>query len=314
MLDLQLGRGQRHFLDIDSLSLVELSRILEAAQMLKLDPRNDLLRHKMLAAIFEKPSTRTRASFSAAVYQMGGSILSMSVAEMQLGRGESIADTARVLSGYADLILLRTDDAAKLLEWARHARVPVINGLTNESHPCQIMADVLCLQECKGDFAGLRVAWSGAGNNMAASWVHAAVKFGFALHLACPEELPLASEVIEWAHQQGGDIALFDSSAEAVAGCDCIVTDVWVSMGDIEGDFGGGTDKFRHNFLRPYQVNEALMGYAKSDAIFMHCLPAHRGEEVESAVIDGVQSVVWQEAENRLHVQKAIMLWCLNLL
>ena len=301
-----LRSGYRHFLNIDSMSLDDLQIILDGAVRLKGFPYHDILRHRQLAAIFEKPSTRTRASFASAMNQLGGGILTMTSDEMQLGRGETIADTARVLSRYVDLIMLRTDDEAKLLELAEYSSVPVINGLTDRTHPCQIMADIMCMSEHLGGVEGKVVAWSGDGNNMAVSWVQAAVKFGFVLHLACPDGLGVDVSVLDWARDSGGAIIEFDSAGGAVDGVDCVVTDCWVSMGD---DAGG-----RDNLLRPYAVDEALMGRAKSGAIFMHCLPAHRGEEVTDGVMDGKGSVVWDEAENRLHVQKAIILWCLGLL
>ncbi len=299
-----LRLGYRHFLNIDSMSLDDLQVILDGAVRLKASPYHDILRYRQLAAIFEKPSTRTRASFASAMNQLGGGILTMTSDEMQLGRGETIADTARVLSRYVDLIMLRTDDEAKLLELAEYSEVPVINGLTDRTHPCQIMADVMCMSEHLGDVRGKVVAWSGDGNNMAVSWIQAAVKFGFVLHLACPDGLGVDASVLDWARDSGGDIIEFSSAGAAVDGVDCVVTDCWVSMGD---DAGG-----RDNLLRPYAVDEALMGRAKGGAIFMHCLPAHRGEEVTDAVMDGKGSVVWDEAENRLHVQKAIILWCLG--
>jgi ornithine carbamoyltransferase len=216
-----------------------------------------------------------------------------------------MADTARVLSRYVNAIMMRTNHAEKLADLARHATVPVINGLTDSSHPCQIMADVMTLQEKKGPVADTVVAWSGDGNNVSVSWVHAAVRFGFALRLACPEALPPPPAVLDWARREGGRVSLTHEPDEAVAGADCVVTDTWVSMG-VEANVN------RHNLLAPYRVDERLMAKAKPDAIFMHCLPAKRGEEVTAAVIDGPQSVVWDEAENRLHVQKGILAWCLS--
>ncbi len=259
----------------------------------------------MLAMIFEKPSTRTRVSFEVAMRQLGGDTIVIGAADSQLGRGETMADTARVLSRYVDAIMMRTNHAEKLADLARHATVPVINGLTDSSHPCQIMADVMTLQEKKGPVADTVVAWSGDGNNVAVSWVHAAVRFGFDLRLACPEALPPPSAVLDWAQREGGRVHLTHEPDEAVAGADCVVTDTWVSMG-VEANIS------RHNLLAPYRVDERLMAKAKPDAIFMHCLPAKRGEEVTAAVIDGPQSVVWDEAENRLHVQKGILAWCIG--
>ena len=263
------------------------------------------LEGKTLAMIFEKPSTRTRVSFEVAMRQLGGDTIVIGAADSQLGRGETMADTGRVLSRYVDAIMMRTNHAEKLADLARHATVPVINGLTDSSHPCQIMADVMTLQEKKGPVADTVVAWSGDGNNVAVSWVHAAVRFGFDLRLACPEALPPPSAVLDWAQREGGRVHLTHEPDEAVAGADCVVTDTWVSMG-VEANIS------RHNLLAPYRVDERLMAKAKPDAIFMHCLPAKRGEEVTAAVIDGPQSVVWDEAENRLHVQKGILAWCIG--
>ena len=262
------------------------------------------LEGKTLAMIFEKPSTRTRVSFDVAMRQLGGETLILTTADSQIGRGETVADTARVLSRYVDAIMIRTDDNEKLDELAEYATVPVINGLTDRSHPCQLMADVMTFEEHKGPIGGRAVAWTGDGNNVATSWIHAATRFDFALRLACPEPLHPSKEALQWAAEQGGDVSVTTEATDAVADSDCVVTDVWVSMGD------NGAER-RHNLLQPYQVNSALMAKAKPDAVFMHCLPAHRGEEVTADVIDGPQSVVWDEAENRLHAQKGILAWCL---
>ncbi|HTZ35326.1 MAG TPA: ornithine carbamoyltransferase, partial [Stellaceae bacterium] len=256
------------------------------------------------AMIFEKPSTRTRVSFEVAMRQLGGDTIILGTQDSQMGRGETMADTARVLSRYVDAIMIRTNHAAKLDELANHATVPVINGLTDSSHPCQIMADVMTLQEKKGPLGNAVVAWSGDGNNVAASWIHGAVRFGFELRLACPEELAPRPELIDWARREGGRVRLTADPEAAVAGADCVVTDTWVSM-------GAEASVNRHNLLMPYQVNDRLMREAKPDAIFMHCLPVKRGEEVTAAVVDGPRSVVWDEAENRLHAQKGILAWCL---
>ena len=255
--------------------------------------------------IFEKPSTRTRVSFDVGMRQLGGETLLMSEADSQLGRGETIADTARVLSRYVDAIMIRTNKPEKLEELAAFATVPVINGLTDRSHPCQLMADVMTFEEHRGPIRGRTVAWVGDGNNVAASWIQAAAQFGFSLRLGCPEQLPPDPTIVGWATRSGADITVTEDPAAAVRDADCIVTDTWVSMGDKEAEN-------RHNMLRPYQVDGALMKKAKRDAIFMHCLPAHRGEEVTAEVIDGPQSVVWDEAENRLHAQKGILAWCLT--
>src|SRR5258706_383523 len=259
---------------------------------------------KALALIFEKPSTRTRVSFELAMRQLGGDVIVLERDGSQLGRGETVADTARVLSRYVDAIMLRTTKEEKLLELAQHASVPVINGLTDRTHPCQLMADVMTVEEHLGPIAGKTVVWSGDGNNMATSWIHAAERFGFALHLACPKELSPPKDVVDWARGRGAKIEVTSDVDAAVEGADCVVTDTWISMGDKD-------TSDRHNLLKSYQVDERLMSLARKDAIFMHCLPAHRGEEVTAGVIDGPQSAVWDEAENRLHAQKGILYWCL---
>jgi ornithine carbamoyltransferase len=295
----------RHFLDIDLHEKPELRHMLDLGFAYKSGRRDRPLDGKTLAMIFEKPSTRTRVSFEVAMRQLGGEAIVLDTAGTQLGRGETVADTARVLSRYVDAIMIRTNHAAKLDELARNATVPVINGLTDASHPCQIMADVMTLQEKKGPLAEAVVAWSGDGNNVAVSWLHAAARFGFELRLACPDTLCPPPPVIDWARREGARVRLVHEPGDAVAGADCVVTDTWVSM-------GAQDTANRHNLLAPYRVDEQLMAKAKPDAIFMHCLPAKRGEEVTAAVIDGPQSVVWDEAENRLHVQKGILAWCLG--
>lgn len=256
--------------------------------------------------IFEKPSTRTRVSFDVAMRQLGGETLLLNGAEMQLGRGESVADTARVLSRYVDAIMIRTTSHEKLLELAEYATVPVINGLTDKTHPCQLMADVLTFEEHKGPIRDRSVAWSGDGNNVAVSWVHAAAQFDFDLRVACPPELALPAETVAWAEKQGARVKITSDPYEAVEGVDCVVADTWVSMGDPEDLIAS-----RHNSLAPFQVDARLMAAAHKEAIFMHCLPAHRGEEMTADVIDGPQSVVFDGAENRLHAQKSILAWCL---
>jgi ornithine carbamoyltransferase len=295
----------RHFLDRDQFDSRALRRILGLGFAYKNGRRDRPLAGKTLAMIFEKPSTRTRVSFGVAMRHLGGDTIFLDAADTQLGRGETVADTARVLSRYVDAIMIRTGESKKLEELAEHATVPVINGLTDVSHPCQIMADVMTLQEKKGPLAGSIVAWSGDANNVAASWVHAAVRFGFTMRLACPEQLGPPRQLIDWAQREGGRISLTAEPLEAVEGADCVVTDTWISM-------GAEASVNRHNMLAPYRVDEELMAHAKPDAIFMHCLPAKRGEEVTAGVIDGPQSVVWDEAENRLHAQKGILAWCLG--
>jgi ornithine carbamoyltransferase len=244
-------------------------------------------------------------SFEVAMRQLGGDVILLSAEEMQLGRGETIADTARVLSRYVDAIMIRPREVDELNELARHATVPVINGLTRRSHPCQVMADVMTFEEHRGPIAGRTVAWSGDANNVLASWMHAAERFAFRLRVATPPELAPKKPLLDWAKSSNADISIGTDPEAAAKGADCVVTDTWVSMGDRNG-------ARRHNLLRPYQVNAALLAHAKPDAIFMHCLPAHRGEEVTDEVIDGPQSVVFDEAENRLHAQKGILAWCLR--
>ncbi len=295
----------KHFLDLNLLDTATLRHILDLGASFKKGAGGAPLAGKTLVMIFEKPSTRTRVSFQVGMQQLGGQVVVLGERDSQLGRGETVADTARVLSRYADAIMIRTDNPEKLRQLAKHADVPVINGLTDASHPCQLMADVMTFEEHRGPIAGHTVAWVGDGNNMAASWIHAAVRFGFSLRLACPPELAPDAGVVQWAGDRGGDIVLTGEAEAAVEAADCVVTDTWVSMGDADA-------KARHALLEPYRVDEALMGRAAPDAIFMHCLPAHRGEEVSEAVIDGPQAVVWDEAENRLHAQKGIMAWCLG--
>jgi ornithine carbamoyltransferase len=298
--------GTRHFLDLDRLDPAELRRILDLSLAMKggrgTEYGDKPLDGRALAMIFEKPSTRTRVSFERAIQQLGGEAIVLERESSQLGRGETVADTARVLSRYVDAIMLRTTQEEKLLELAEHATVPVINGLTNRTHPCQLMADVMTFEEHRGPIAGKAVAWSGDGNNMATSWIHAAVQFGFELRLAVPERLPPPQEVVDWATGKGAKVVVTSDVTAAVSGADCVVTDVWVSMGDTDS-------ASHHNLLKPYQVDDRVMAAAGKDAIFMHCLPAHRGEEVTDSVIDGPQSVVWDEAENRMHAQKGILLW-----
>jgi ornithine carbamoyltransferase len=300
--------GVHHFLDLSEFSGKTLREILALASGLKAkragEPRRPLAGRK-LALIFEKPSTRTRVSFDAAMYELGGHSIVLTGKEMQLGRGETIADTARVLSRYVDAIMIRILNHKSLQELAAHATVPVINGLTKLSHPCQVMADVMTFEEHKGSIKGRKVAWTGDANNVLTSWVHAAARFEFELNVASPRDFAAKPPVVKWAKESGAAIRFMRNPEEAVEGADCIVTDTWVSMGDKEA-------KRRHNILKPFQVNRVLMKRAKPDAIFMHCLPAHRGEEVTDDVIDSPQSVVFDEAENRLHAQKGILAWCLG--
>jgi ornithine carbamoyltransferase len=299
----------RHFLDLTEIPVAELRGMIEQSRAMKRVKREGgnaerPLAGKTLAMIFDKPSTRTRVSFDLAMRQLGGDVIMLTGQEMQLGRGETIADTARVLSRYVDAIMIRILNHESLVELAHHATVPVINGLTRLSHPCQVMADVMTFEEHKGAIKGHTVAWTGDANNVLSSWMHAAKSFDFRLKVATPEELKPDRAITAWAKQSGARIEIGHDPEQAVEAADCVVTDTWVSMGDKEGEK-------RHNLLKPYQVNARLMARAKPDAIFMHCLPAHRGDEVTDEVIDGPQSVVFDEAENRLHAQKGILAWCL---
>ena len=300
----------RHFLDLCDISSKDLRGMIDASRAMKDrlkregQPGKAPLKGKTLAMIFDRPSTRTRVSFDVAMRQLGGESITLTGQEMQLGRGETIADTARVLSRYVDGIMIRTLEHETLLELAQHATVPVINGLTHRSHPCQVLADVMTFEEHRGSIRGKTVAWSGDANNVLTSWVHAAGRLEFRLRVASPPELKPKKWLMDWIKASPADIRIGSDPEEAVKGADCVVTDTWVSMGDRDG-------ARRHNLLKRYQVNARLMGRAKPDAIFMHCLPAHRGEEVTADVIDGPQSVVFDEAENRLHAQKGILAWCL---
>ena len=299
----------RHFLDLIDIpkpvlaGMIDNSRAMKAARA-----RGQIsapLAGKALAMIFDRPSTRTRVSFDVAMRQLGGEAMLLTAQEMQLGRGETLADTARVLSRYVDAIMIRILDAEAVAELARHASVPVINGLTRCSHPCQVLADVMTFEEKKGSIRGRTVAWTGDANNVLASWMHAADRFDFRLRVATPAELKPKKWLMDWVKSSGVAVTFGQDPEVAVKDADCVVTDTWVSMGDREA-------KQRHNMLRRYQVNARLMAKAKPDALFMHCLPAHRGQEVTDEVIDGPQSVVFDEAENRLHAQKGILTWCFH--
>jgi len=305
-----------NFLDIKTIKSSELKKIIQTALEIK-KSRSSLtkgaldsdkaLDGQIVALIFEKPSTRTRISFDVGVRQMGGQTIVLSGKDMQLGHGETIADTARVLSRYVDLIMLRTYEEATLHEMAQFATVPVINGLTNFSHPCQIMADILTYEEHRGSIEGKKIVWSGDGNNVFNSYAHAAEKFNFNLTFTGPETLEPDRKLIEQASQNGTKISIEIDPAAAMRDADLVVTDTWISMHDLQS-----ARERRHNQLRPYQVNKELIAHAKPDALFMHCLPAHRDEEATSEIMDGKNSVIFDEAENRLHIQKAIMRWCLD--
>lgn len=300
----------RHFLDISDLDSKTLRRIIDAAHAMKkagkrvpADLRPKGIEDRVLVLIFEKPSTRTRVSFDIAMRQLGGGALTLNHTDLQLGRGESVADTARVLSRYADGIMIRANAHATLAELAKYATIPVINGLTEKSHPCQVMADIQTFEEHLGPIKGKSVAWVGDGNNVAVSWMHAAVRFGFKLKLACPKALFPEDEAVEWVIREKGDVEIGTDPDRAVKGVDCVVTDTWVSMGQSDA-------ARRKKMLAPYAVDAKLMSRAAKNAIFMHCLPAYRGHEVTEDVLEGPQSVVFDEAENRLHAQKAILAWC----
>ncbi len=306
----------RHFLDIADLDGDTLAAILDDALVAKaargdrpkgaVDDEASLPGH-VLAMIFEKNSTRTRTSFDMAIRQLGGTSMVMETGTMQIGRGETVPDTARVLSRYVDAIMLRTDDHAKIVELAEHADVPVINGLTDRSHPCQIVADLLTVLERLNRLAGTRWAWLGDGNNVLTSIIEAGSLLKFDIAVGCPASLEPPAEILEAARGRGGTVELHRDPRAAAMDADVVVTDTWISMGQQGGDA-------KLAALEPYRVTEELMASAKSDAIFLHCLPAHRGEEVTDAVIDGPQSAVWDEAENRLHAQKAILRWCFGLI
>lgn len=298
----------RHFLDLRDLTSGDVIAILAEATRRKLargKGEEQSLAGKSLAMIFEKNSTRTRVSFEVAMQEMGGHALILQKEDLQLGRGETVADTARVLSRYVHVLMLRAHGHNTLMELAEYASVPVINGLTNLLHPCQLLADILTIEEKLGGIAGKKIAWVGDGNNMANTWITAAEKLGFDLVLACPASLPPNREILAAARAAGARVTLTTSPQEAVAGADVVTTDTWVSMGDDD-------TLTRKQAFTGFQVNAALMKRAAAHAIFLHCLPAHRGEEVSDDVLDGTQSAVWDEAENRLHVQKAVLLWCLG--
>ncbi|MDH3241232.1 MAG: ornithine carbamoyltransferase [Alphaproteobacteria bacterium] len=302
----------KHFLDIDRFESADLRDMLELAHAYKrgeaapggLRPAAG----KTLALVFEKPSTRTRVSFEVGMVQMGGHVTILASQGSQLGRGETIADTTRVLNRYVDAIMFRTLSEASLLEMVQYATVPVINGLTDKSHPCQIMADIMTFEEIKGPINGRTIAWVGDGNNVLGSWIHAAAPFGYALRIACPAGYEPDGAAIDAARAAGADIILTADPAAGAAGADCVVTDTWLSM----GTDGGPSAEDRVAALTPYRVDEALMARAAKDAIFLHCLPANRANEVSGGVIDGPRSAVWDEAENRLHAQKGILHWCLS--
>ena len=302
------GSQGRHFLDIGTLPAGEVRALLDGARAIKARRRHETAQDKILTGkkivmIFEQPSMRTRMSFDVAIRELGGESLMVTGKEIELGERETIADTARVLSRYVDGIMIRLLNHKQLYELAENATVPVLNGLTKVSHPCQIMADLLTFEEHRGKIAGKTIAWTGDTNNVLRSWIEASAKLDFSIRVATPAELSPPDELIDWARTNKARLTLTNDPHEAVKGADCVITDAWVSMGDKDG-------ARRHNLLKPYQINEALMESAGKDAIVMHCLPAKRGEEITNGVMDGPQSVVFDEAENRLHAQKSILAWC----
>ncbi|MFY9288127.1 MAG: ornithine carbamoyltransferase [Alphaproteobacteria bacterium] len=300
-------KSGRDFLDLDQIDPVELKSILQLAHKMKKAPLAFRpMEGKTLALIFEKPSTRTRVSFEVGMRQLGGHVTTLSGAEIQLGRGETIADTGKVLSRYTDIIMLRTFASQKLYELAQGATVPVINGLTDASHPCQVMADIMTVEERLGSLTGKTVVWSGdGGDNVLISWIHAAPIFDFTLKIICPPEFVPPQDVLIEAQKKGAKVTI-GADVKAAEGADVVITDCWVSMHNSDA-------AARHERLSPYQVDGEMMSKASKHAIFLHCLPAHRGEEVTDDVLDGPQSAVFDEAENRMHIQKAIMCWCMNI-
>jgi len=306
----------RHFLDLWRLSAADLRAIVDEARRRK-DARAGWTKGRIdadapaagrtLAMIFQKNSTRTRFSFDAAMRQLGGASTIATASDMQMGRGETIEDTAKVLARMVDLVMIRANKHEDVEAFAAASSAPVINGLTDRSHPCQIMADILTYEEHRGPIAGRTLAWVGDGNNVCSSFIHAAAPFGFALTIACPKAYQPEAVDLERAKKAGARIEVTHDPREAARGADVVITDTWVSMGDTDADA-------RLTALGPYQVDSALMALAKPDALFLHDLPAHRGEEVTGEVIDGPQSVVWDEAENRIHAQKAVIAWCLGAL
>ena len=307
----QTGGKPRHFLDLADFSTAEIEALLASAKALKARHRKgDLgdylpLLGRKIALVFQQPSLRTRMSFDVGINELGAHVLIVSGDEIELGQRESIADTARVMSRYVDAIMIRMLSHLELSELAQYASVPVINGLTKKSHPCQVLADIQTFEERLGSIRGRTVAWTGDANNVLTSWIHAAARLDVKLKIATPEQLAPGREILDWAAREKADLTLTTDPYEAVDAADCVITDCWVSMGDSDREY-------RHNLLRPYQVDSRLMDAAGKDAIFMHCLPAKRGEEVAAEIIDGPRSAVWDEAENRLHAQKAVLVWALT--
>jgi ornithine carbamoyltransferase len=310
MSDVKQTAEPRHFLDLIDHDAATLRKMLDLAAAYRNGTAPDHLVRPLsgqtLAMIFEKPSTRTRVSFQVGMNQLGGEVVVLSSQDTQLGRGETIPDAARVLSRFVDIMMIRCFSETTLQELAEYASVPVINGLTDMTHPCQVMADLATFEQHRGSIDGKIVTWCGDGNNVAHSWIEAAAKFDFEMRVACPDSLEPDEKIVAAARAQGANVVIDRDPQALVDGAHCVITDTWMSMHD--------TDTDRSALLEPYQVNAALMAKAAPDALFMHCLPAHRNEEVTDEVMDGAQSVVWDEAENRLHAQKAVMAWCFGLI
>ena len=306
----------RNFINIADIDKKDLRKIIDRAKLQKqkraslkkstIDPSAPLA-NKVLIMIFEKPSTRTRISFELAMRQLGGQLLVLDPKESHYGSGnESTYDTAKILSQYGDIVMMRTEEHEHFLEFSKHLNIPIINGLTNLSHPCQIMSDIMTFEELKGSITNKKIAWLGDGNNIVYSLIEASVQFNFELAIACPKKFRPNKKIVQWAKNKKTNILITKNSEEAVSQADCVMTDKWISMGDKVNK------KKKKKLLKHYQVNTKIMKLAKKDAIFMHCLPANRGEEVSNKVMDGKQSVVWLEALNRIHVQKSIIEWCLE--
>ena len=306
----------KNFINIADISKEDLRSIIDQA-LLKKEKRSHLkksapdphkpLVDKTLIMIFEKPSTRTRLSFEIAMKQLGGQILILNPKETHYGSGdESVHDTAKVLSQYGDIVMMRTSDHGKFLNFSKHLEIPIINGLTNLSHPCQVMSDIMTFEELKGPITNKKIAWLGDGNNVVYSLIEASVKFNFELHIGCPKKLQPNKKIIQWAKKNKAKIFITNNPKEAVSSADCVMTDKWISMND------KGNKNLKKKLLKFYQVDSKIMKLAKKNAIFMHCLPACRGEEVTNDVMDGKQSAVWREALNRVYAQKSIIEWCLK--
>ena len=295
----------KHFLELNQIDAKELRGIIDLSKSYKqgITSGQDILKGKTLGLIFEKPSTRTRVSFEIAMYQLGGNVSILEHDKTHLGRGETISDTAKVLSRYIDVIVYRTSSAEKLYELAKHSSVPVINGLNDETHPCQLIADIMTFEEKISIITNKVVTWCGDFNNVCRTWVQASSIFNFELHLACPKQLISKNDMDKIGKIK--NVKIFDSALDGCKNTDCIMTDTWFSMGQ-------KVSEEKRRLLKPFQVNKKLMSVSNKNSIFMHCLPASRGEEVTNEVMDGKQSTVWIEALNRVHAQKSIIEWCLN--